>query len=177
MSHRVPSLALCGLVALFLGGATALRATEPIKPPFGLTWGEKEERMEKLLASAKATIVQRRQIDGREAWEVEGLKNGLKRSVFYFRTGGLVEVELQYQKDDWDQAKYDEFMNELKTWLEKKFGAGQLIADKTEPNGEVVQRAMKWKWNQNGASVELNFFSAQRDAKIFRTLSVHYRAE
>jgi hypothetical protein len=152
-------------------------AFEAIKPPFGLAWGEKEERMETLLKAAKATIVQRRKIEGREAWDVEGLKNGLKRAVFFFRTGALVEVELQYQKDDWDQAKYDSFMEELRVWLEKKFGTGQLIADKTEPAGETVQRAVKWKWNQNGASVELNFFSAKQDALIFRTLSVHYRAE
>ena len=174
-----------GLHCIALGSVLALGSTlhaaapvvEPIKPPFGLAWGEKEERMEKLLASAKATIVQRRKLDNREAWDVEGLKNGLKRAVFYFRTGGLVEVELQYQKDDWDQAKYDDFMKELRVWLEKKFGPGQLIADKTQPDGDVVQRAVKWKWNQNGATVELNFFCAQQDSHVFRTLSVHYRAE
>ncbi len=165
------------LAGAFLLPADRAPAFETIKPPFGLAWGETAERMETLLKAAKATIIQRRKIEGRDAWDVEGLKNGLKRAVFFFRTGALVEVELQYQKDDWDQAKYDSFMEELRVWLEKKFGPGQLIADKTEPAGETVQRAVKWKWNQNGASVELNFFSAKQEALIFRTLSVHYRAE
>ena len=173
LTLRVLPLVAC---ILFLSTSRA-PAIETIKPPFGLAWGEKEERMEKLLQAAKATIIQRRKLEGREAWDVEGLKNGLKRAVFFFRTGALVEVELQYQKDDWDQSKYDSFMEELRVWLEKKFGPGQLIADKTEPAGETVQRAVKWKWNQNGATVELNFFSAKQDALIFRTLSVHYRAE
>ncbi len=166
------SLVLC------LGLATAARAVEPIKPPFGLAWGEKEERLERLLAAAKATIVERKTVEGRERWDVMGLvQQGLKRTVFYFKTGGLVEVELQYQKDDWPQAKYEEFMGQVREKLDQRFGTGQLIANKTEPDGETLQKIVKWKWNQNNAAVELNYFSAERDKQVFRTLSVHYRAE
>lgn len=170
---------LCRIsLAALLAFAAAAPAAEPVKPPFALAWGEKEERLEKLLTAAKATIVERKSVDGRERWDVIGLMQpGLKRTVFYFRTGGLVEVELQYQKDDWGQEKYDEFMGQVREKLDQRFGPGQLIANKTEPDGETVQRIVKWKWNQNNSAVELNFFSAQRDKHIFRTLSVHYRAE
>ena len=165
--------------ALFVTFALATSGlAEAIKPPFALAWGEKEERLERLLTAAKATIVERKTVEGRERWDVIGLvQPGLKRTVFYFRTGSLVEVELQYQKDDWDQAKYDEFMGQVREKLDQRFGSGQLIANKTEPDGETKQRVVKWKWNQNNSAVELNYFSAERDKHVFRTLSVHYRAE
>jgi hypothetical protein len=164
------------LVCFGLAGAAL--AAEPIKPPFGLAWGEKEERLERLLTAAKATILERKTIEGRQRWDVMGLvQQGLKRTVFYFKTGGLVEVELQYQKDDWPQQKYEEFMVQVRENLDKRFGPGQLIANKTEPDGETTQRIVKWKWNQNNSAVELNYFSAERGPQVFRTLSVHYRAE
>lgn len=164
------------LAAIVLTGSAW--SAEPIKPPFGLAWGEKEERLERLLTAAKASIVERRTVEGRERWDVMGLvQQGLKRTVFYFKTGGLVEVELQYQKDDWPPQKYEEFMGQVRENLDKRFGPGQLIASKTEPDGETLQKIVKWKWNQNNAAVELNYFSAEHEKHVFRTLSVHYRAE
>ena len=152
--------------------------TNEIKPPFGLSWGETAERLERLLAGAKAKIVDRERLeDGREAWTVEGLiQVGLKRSKFYFRGGSLVEVELQYQKDEWDQGKYDEYMGQVRRSIEKRYGQGQLIARKTEPQGDVMQTVVGYKWNQNNTSIELIYYSAQNGTQIFRTLSVHYKA-
>ena len=108
------------------------------------------ERLERLLKNAKATIVEKREVDGREAWDVEGLTQaGLKRTVFYFRAGTLCEVELQYQRENWDQPKYDEYMGQIRRSIEKRFGPGQLIARKTEPEGDVVQTVVGYKWNKN----------------------------
>jgi len=166
---------VCG-VALF-GSATASAATEEIKPPFGLMWGESAMRLERLLAGAKAKIVERRKLpDGRDAWHVEGLKQqGLKRTVFYFRSTQLVEVELQYQKEDWDQARYDEYMGQVRSVLDRKYGPGQLLARKTEPAGDVTQTVVGWKWNQNNAAIEMFYYSAENAGQVFRTLSVHYK--
>ena len=152
---------------------------EDIKPPFGLIWGESGERLERLLKNAKATVVEKRQVEaGREAWDVEGLSQaGLKRTVFYFRAGTLCEVELQYQRENWDQAKYDEYMGQIRRSIEKRFGAGQLIARKTEPEGDVLQTVVGYKWNQNNTVIELFYYSAQNGSNVFRTLSVHYRAD
>ncbi len=163
--------------ALLIALATAQPlGAEEIKPPFNLRWGETAERMERLLKGAKATIVARRKIEGREAWDVEGLVQvGLKRTVFYFVSGELVEVELQYQKDEWDETKYDGFMGDVRRRLEQRYGQGQLMARKKIPEGDVMQTLVGWKWNQNNTAIELVYFSAQAPSQVFRTLSVHYK--
>jgi hypothetical protein len=159
---------------------TASGAVEEIKPPFKLTWGETTDRLERLLQGAKTKIVERRIIEGREAWEVEGIvQPGLRRTLFYFRQGELVEVELQYQKEEWDQAKYDQYMGDMRRSIEAKYGQGQLIARKTEAIGDVNQTVVGYKWNQNNTALELIFYSAEdakNSAQTFRTLSVHYRS-
>jgi hypothetical protein len=154
-----------------------LRA-EDINPPFCLHWGETAERLERLLKGAKANIVERKIVEGREAWNVEGLlQTGLRRTVFYFQRGELVEVELQYQKDDWDEAKYDGFMGDVRRRLEQRYGQGQLIARKKEqePEADVTQTLVGWKWVQNNTAIELVYFSAANPTQVFRTLSVHYK--
>ena len=161
------------------GSAPAQIATEDnqIRPPFGLNWGETPDRMERLLKSAKATIVDRRLLDDeRQAWDVEGLvQTGLRRTVFYFRRNELVEVELQYQKEDWDQAKYDEFMGQVRRRVEQRYGPGQQIVRKNEPEGDVMQTVVGYKWNKNNTALELYYFAAQAQGNVFRTLSVHYK--
>ena len=154
-------------------------ADEDIKPPFGLIWGESSVRLEKLLKNAKATIVEKRKSEnGRDAWDVEGLSQaGLKRTIFYFKAGLLCEVELQYQREGWDEAKYDEYMGSIRRSIEKRFGPGQLVARKTEPEGDVMQTVTGYKWNKNNTVIELFYYSAQQDKNVFRTLSVHYRAD
>jgi hypothetical protein len=173
MSRKI--LTWLPLLLLFLA-VLAPASAEEIKPPFNLRWGETTERMERLLKGAKATIVTRRNIQGREAWEVEGLlQAGLKRTVFYFIGGELVEVELQYQKEEWDEAKYDGFMGDVRRKLEDRYGPGQLIARKKDPEGDVMQTLVGWKWNQNNTAIELIYFSAQSPSYVYRTLSVHYK--
>ena len=159
-------------------GACALRA-EDINPPFGLRWGETAQRLEKLLAGAKAKIVDRRLVDGKEAWDVEGLlQTGLKRTVFYFHRGELVEVELQYQQDGWDDARYAGLMEDVRKRLEQKYGEGQLIARRTEqaPESDVTQKIIGYKWNQNNTAIELVYFAAANTSQSYRTLSVHYKS-
>lgn len=172
---------LVRLLALLLFlGAGVLRAEE-INPPFGLRWGETSQRLEKLLIGAKATIVDRHFIDGKEAWDVEGLlQAGLKRTVFYFHRGELVEVELQYQQEEWDDARYTGLMNDVRKRLEQRYGDGQLIARRTEqappPQTDVTQKIIGYKWNQNNTAIELVYFAAVNTTQSFRTLSVHYKA-
>lgn len=156
---------------------TSQEAVREIKPPFGLSWGETSDRLERLLKGAKATIVDRRRtLDGREAWDVEGLvQTGLRRTVFYFKRGELNEVELQYQKDDWDEAKYDDFMGQVRRRIEQRYGAGQQIVRKTEPEGTVMQTIVGYQWNLNNTEIDLYYYSAKDEAHIYRTLSVHYK--
>jgi hypothetical protein len=158
---------------------SALDTGQPqqINPPFGLEWGESAERLETLLKGAKADIVDRHDVaDGRQAWTVEGLiQTGLKRTVFYFRDQQLVEVELQYQSPDWDVAKYDDFMAQVRRRIEQKFGAGQLIARSREPIGTVMQTLVGYNWDENNTAIQLFYYSAETTTQSYRTVSVHYK--
>ncbi len=176
----LPLRTLICIAAAFVLAITgvAQETTNEIKPPFNLTWGTPSETLERLLKGAKATIVQRRRLEGeREAWDVNGLvaQSGVKRTVFYFRRGELVEVELQYQKEDWDEAKYNDYMSQLRRVIEKRYGAGQQIVRRTEPEGEVMETLVGYKWNLNNTAIELFYYSAQNPPNVFRTLSVHYK--
>jgi hypothetical protein len=176
-----------GILLLALMGArpSAAQVVPPdpgvqqINPPFGLEWGESSDRLEKLLRGAKANIVDRHDVEGRQAWTVEGLiQTGLKRTVFYFRDGQLVEVELQYQSADWDVAKYDDFMAQVRRRIEQKFGTGQLIARTREPAGTdlaVMQTVVGYKWDENNTAIQLFYYSAESSTQSYRTVSVHYK--
>jgi hypothetical protein len=167
------------IVALLLLLSTPRAWTaDEINPPFGLRWGETAERMQRLLSGAKATVVGRRMVEGREAWDVEGLvQTGLKRTVFYFQKGELVEVELQYQRDEWDESKYDGFMGDVRRKIQQRYGEGQLITNRTdkEPTTDLKQKLIGYKWNHNNTAIELIYFAADNGSQVFRTLSVHYK--
>ena len=161
---------------LILATLLPARAADEIPPPFGLQWGESGERLTKLLQGAKAQIVEKHMVADREAWTVEGLlQQGLKRTVFYFKNGALVEVELQYQSPDWDILKYDDFMSAVRKRIEQKYGEGQLIAKTREPAGDVVQTIVGYKWTQNSTAIELIYYSAENGTQSYRTVSVHYK--
>jgi hypothetical protein len=166
---------------LLAAGAWFLAApasAQEINPPFGLRWGEAKEQLDRLLVGAKARVVERKEIGGREAWTVEGLvQPGLARAVFYFRPTGLVEVELQYQQADWDTRKYDEFMAQVRRRIEDKFGPGQLIARSKKPEGGIVQTIVGYKWTRNETSIQLIYFSAENLTQMYRTVSVHYKLQ
>lgn len=148
---------------------------EEIKPPFGLRWGEASERLEKLLNGAKAKIVEKHPVESREAWTVEGLvQSGLRRTIFYFKAGQLVEVELQYESPDWDTFKYDDFMSQVRRRIELKYGVGQLIARTKQPEGKVTQTIVGYKWNQNNTAIKLIYYCAENGTEVYRTVSVHY---
>src|SRR5438132_1336687 len=71
LRHWMKTIVLACALAAGTAHPSALRAqavAEEIKPPFGLQWGESSERLEKLLAGAKAHVVEKRQIEGRDAW-------------------------------------------------------------------------------------------------------------
>ncbi len=166
-------LALFSLAAprIIRAEAGAMRA------PFGLEWGHSRNRIEQLLAGAKATIVERRVLNGRDMWLVEGLvQPHLRRTVFYFQGGGLVEVELQYQDPKWTAADYSRFLGEMRAKVESRFGQGELIARSKTPVAEVVQTLVGYRWNQRGTEMEVIYFGAENGSQVYRTVSLHYKA-
>lgn len=171
-------LVTVSLLAGMLGWTVpALAApTTPISPPFGLNWLQSSSEIERLLNGAKATISDRREIDGREAWTVNGLlQANLKRAVFYFNGEGLVEVELQYENSDWTSMKYSDFMGQVRRKIEQRFGVGKLIARQKSAQEGVMQTVVGYKWNQNNTSIQLIYYAAENSAYQYRSVSVHYK--
>jgi hypothetical protein len=169
---------MIGLAAMLIAQVYAKSPASQIQPPFGLYWGESQKAIEHVINQAQAKIVGRESISGREAWTVEGLvQPGLKRTVVYFgATKDLVEVELQYEQPKWDLVAYEEFLNSARKRLESKYGPPVVLARDKKPEGDVMETVVGYQWQQAKSSIELFFYSAERNADIYRTVSVHYRA-
>jgi hypothetical protein len=163
-------------VALLSPGQTGV--PEQINPPFGFRWGQSEKAIETIIRKAEAHIVSRDEIHGRDAWTVEGLiQPSLKRTVLYFGTEKtLVEVELQYERPDWDLVAYEDFLNSARQKLEAKYGPPQVLARDKKPQGDVMETVVGYQWSQPGSSIQLFFYSAERNSDVYRSVSLHYRA-
>jgi hypothetical protein len=164
------------LIVLLLSCATS-PAVEDIPPPFGFHWNDSMTRLEQVLVGAKAKIVSRDRKEKRETWTVEGLvQPGLKRTLFTFRDGFLVEVELQYEYPDWTIERYNERMGEIRRYFDAKFGTGKLVSRSRDTDSDVIQTLVGYQWIVGGTMLELFYFSAQRDKDLFRSITVSYKA-
>ena len=152
--------------------------SQQIGPPFGLHWAEGEKEVARMLEKAGARIITKESVQGRDAWTVEGLiQPALKRTLFYFGSEkSLVEVELQYESPDWDLVAYEEFLNSARQRLEDRYGPPTVLARDKQPEGDVMQTVVGYQWQEKSSSLQLFFFSAERDKDVYRTVSLHYRA-
>lgn len=166
------------LVLVFLTGFTApARAAEDIFPPFGFRWNDASARVERILIGAKARIAAREQKEKRETWTVEGLvQPGLKRTLFSFREGFLVQVELQYEYPERNIEWYNDRMGEIRRYFDAKFGTGKLVSRTRDNDSDVIQTLVGYQWIVGNTMLELFYFSAQRDPNVFRTITVTYKA-
>ena len=178
--HRKSASALrfSALVWLaFFVGAIPLRAAEDIPPPFGFRWNDPSGKVEQVLVAAKAKIVTREQKEKREVWTVEGLvQPGLKRTLFEFKEGFLVEVELHYEYDKWTIENYNHRMGEIRRYFDAKFGTGKLVSRTRDTDTDVIQTLVGYQWIVGGTMLELFYFSAQREQLVYRTITVTYKA-
>jgi hypothetical protein len=151
---------------------------EQINPPFGFHWGQSEKSIETVVNKAQAHIISRDQIHGRDAWTVEGLiQPSLKRTIIYFGSEKtLVEVELQYERPDWDLVAYEDFLNSARQKLEAKYGPPTVLARDKKPQGDIMETVVGYQWQQPGSSIQLFFYSAERNSDVYRSVSLHYRA-
>ena len=184
-------LPLAGVLRFVLGGAwvafsasgtAQVAKSKELKLPFNLRWGESAERLEKALAAAKARVVQRRAVrGGKEAWDIEGIAvdqmPGLRRSVFSFKQGLLVGIELQYSDEKWPEDQYGEMMSEFRKRINERYGEGQLLARKTEELGDIRQTIVGHKWQIANTALKLVYFSAVDKKYALRTVSLHYASE
>jgi hypothetical protein len=169
---------LCIMAGLLALAATPPARSQEINPPFGLHWAEGQKQIAKIIDRAGARIVDKAVILGRDAWTIEGLiQPALQRAILYFGADkSLVEVELQYQHPDWDLVAYEEFLNGARQRLEARYGPATVLAKDKKPEGDVMQTIVGYQWQQRSGSIQLFFFSAERNNDVYRSVSLHYRA-
>jgi len=152
-------------------------AVEDIPPPFGFRWNDPSGKVEQVLVAAKARITSREKKERRDVWTVEGLvQPGLKRTLFEFKESFLVEVELQYEYDKWTIENYNNRMGEIRRYFDGKFGTGKLVSRTRDTDSDVIQTLVGYQWIVGGTMLELFYFSAQREALVYRTITVTYKA-
>jgi hypothetical protein len=162
---------------ILLLSISTLPAAEDIPPPFGFHWNDSMTKIEQVLLGAKAKILSREKKEKREVWTVEGLvQPGLRRTLFIFREGFLVEVELQYEYPDWTIERYNDRMGEIRRYFDAKFGTGKLVSRSRDTDSDVVQTLVGYQWIVGGTMLELFYFSAQQDQLVFRSITVSYKA-
>jgi hypothetical protein len=170
-------LICCAALILVFVTVSSAPAAEDIPPPFGFHWNDSMTRLEQVLVGAKAKIVSRDRKEKRETWTVEGLvQPGLQRTLFTFRDGALVEVELQYEYPDWTIERYNDRMGEIRRYFDAKFGTGKLVSRTRDTDSDVIQTLVGYQWIVGGTMLELFYFSAQRDKDLFRSITVSYKA-
>jgi hypothetical protein len=171
------SLFCCVALAFFFASIAVVRAADDIPPPFGFKWNDSMTKLEQVLTGAKAKIVSKERKEKKDVWTVEGLvQPGLRRTLFLFRDGFLVEVELQYEYPDWTIERYNERMGEIRRYFDAKFGTGKLVSRSRDTDSDVIQTLVGYQWIVGGTMLELFYFSAQRDKDVFRSISVTYKA-
>jgi hypothetical protein len=164
-------------IAVFLCSVLSATALDDIPPPFGFRWNDSAAKVEQVLVAAKAKIVTREKKEKRDLWTVEGLvQPGLKRTLFEFKESFLAKVELQYEYDKWTIEKYNDRMGEIRRYFDSKFGTGKLVSRTRDTDSDVVQTLVGYQWIVGGTMLELFYFSAQREALVYRTITVTYKA-
>jgi hypothetical protein len=163
---------------VLLAGALPAAAVQEIKAPFGMQWGETPGRVKQVVTNAKAKLVEERTSGSRQVMVVEGIvQEGLQRTLFYFTDGGLSEVELQYDREDWDEARVAAWVNTIKRQADRKYGAGRLYANERGETNGVRHTLRGWLWLQNFVSLRLVHYTAQEGEEKMRRVSLHYCSE
>ena len=186
-SAALPLLALSLLGSPCHGQQTTSR---DIKVPYSLTWGDSADKVREMLNAVKAreTGVSEKS-PGKMVLEAEGLGLGdtlLKKSLFTFKDGSLVEVELEYGDPAWDAEKTLDFFDRTRRRIDERYGPGTLLVNKVKEhpanaNGDKLPKEMTYtliiyQWNQPAVALELSFYSMVDQEKSYRLVSLHYKA-
>jgi len=177
------------MLALLMSGVGA-RGQQPtlkeIKIPYGLTWGDRIEKVRGMINAVKAreTSCTEKSI-GKVILEAEGLSIGdtlLKKSLFTFKDGSLIEVELQYDDPSWDAEKTVDFFDRTRRRIDERYGLGTLLVNKVKehPAGDNIPQEMTYtliiyQWSQPTVNLELNYYSVEEKEKSLRLVSLHYK--
>lgn len=153
-----------------------VHAEQQMRVPFNFQWGDSAARVEQSLVGIKARITERRVVEGRTMFVVEGIpQKQLQRALFYFRNDMLNEIELHFGDSSWDSPRYDLFFEEVRRNVDSKYGIGRLLTRSRNREGDVLQTLVGYQWMQGGIALRLYLFTAEKDASALRVLSLHYK--
>lgn len=177
----------CALLLFALPCRAQQTSSQGIKVPYALAWGDSIDKVREMLNAVKARETALSQKSpGKFVLEAEGLGVGdqlLKKSLFTFRDGSLVEVELQYGDPSWDGEKTLDFFDRTRRRIGERYGTGSLIVNKIRehPSGEKVPQDVTYtliiyQWTQPTASLELDYYGVEGVEQALRLVSLHYKA-
>lgn len=165
-------LILLGLICASPAGL----AQQQMRVPFNFQWGESAGRVEQSLVGIKAKIAERKVVDGRTVFVVEGIpQKQLQRALFYFRNDMLNEIELHFGDSSWDTPKYDLFFEEVRRNVDNKYGIGRLLTRTRSREGDILQTLVGYQWMQGSIALRLYLFTAEKEPNATRILSLHYK--
>ncbi len=120
-----------------MSGSLAVQKLNPlsngddqVKAPFNLPWGTPEAMLRGLLKDAKAEVAGSTiEKDGAKELAVKSLvaMAGARQTFFELKNDGLCRVTIEYSRPDWNEAKYRDYLNQLKRVVTKRFGEGAKI--------------------------------------------------
>jgi hypothetical protein len=155
---------------------TGANAVEQVKVPFNFQWGESAQRLEDSLKRVQARVVERKPIRNRQCLIVEGIPQRLlQRALFYFENDSLNEIELHYGDGSWDAERFGTFFDQTRHNIERKYGAGRVVARQKTREGDVLETLIGYQWTQDITTLVLYYYTAQNGPDSFRLLSLHYR--
>ena len=161
-------------------------AAQGIKVPYALSWGDTVDKVREMLHAVKAhETAFSQKSSGKGVMEAEGLGVGdtlLRKSLFTFKDGSLVEVELEYGDPSWDSEKTLDFFDRTRRRIDERYGPGTLLVNKVKEraSGENIPRSVTYtliiyQWIQPAAALELSFYSVEDEEKSYRLVSLHYK--
>jgi hypothetical protein len=176
--------------ALCLGTCRVSAQSEPavqgIRVPYGMSWGDTPEKVRDMIAGVKARELSfMNKGSGKEVMEAEGLALGeplLRKTLFTFRDGSLVEIEMQYGNPSWDADKTLDFFDRTRRNINGRYGVGTLLVNrvKERPAGEKVPEDMNYtlivyEWSQPAVTLELDYYGVEKSDQTLRMVSLHYK--
>ena len=177
-------------MAFLLTAGTMAIAQQPvpkeIKIPYGLTWGDSIDKIRDMIRGVKAWEISCvEKSPGKVVLEATGLSVGeslLKKSLFTFKDGALIEVELQYDDPSWDAEKNVDFFDRTRRRIDERYGPGSILVNrvKEHPEDDGIPKETSYtliiyQWSQPTVSLELNYYSFEDKEKSLRIVSLHYK--
>lgn len=175
-------LLACGPVLM----AQEQKTVQGIRVPYGMGWGDSPEKAREMIRAVKAQEVSfETKSPGIDVLVAQGLSLGdslLKKSIFKFRDGLLVEIEMQYGDPSWDAEKTLDFFDRTRRRINERYGVGTLMVNKVKehPAGENVPEDMNYtlivyEWSQPTVTLELDYYAVEQKNKALRLVSIHYK--